>query len=271
MKFYSDLNMHLCAGESLGELLKDDLALEWPSMRGRVQQTLVVNGCGLDSANMMLFNQGLSVQHVESISLLCSEYHEKKIFLTLLASPDHITSYDQLESLKFAGVSAITFHSYHQFITRSKYARYAELASWAEDLKMPVLVDGSYGTLDMYNIDNLELVAYLASIVKSIPIIIMHSGGSRVLEAMLLAESTSNLFMDTSFTLPYYTGSSVENDLAFAYKKIGSERVVYGSDHPYISHDASLAATLRFFDKYNFSSSEQDWILKGTFSRLYAS
>ena len=268
---YSDLNIHLCAGDSLSKLLQDDFTLECPSLLERVQQSLALTGSELNSANLMLFNQSLSVKHVQSVSTYCSEYLDKKIFLTLLASPDHIISYDQLCSLRLAGLSSITFHSYHQSITKSKYSRYLELASWAEELKMPILVDGSYGTLDIYNIDNLEFVAYLASLVKNIPIVIMHSGGSRVLEAMLLVESTSNLFLETSFTLPYYTGSSVENDLAFAYKKIGTERVVYASDHPYISHEASLAAALQFFDKYGFSLSDRDWILRGTFSRVFAS
>ena len=268
---YSDLNIHLCAGDSLSKLLQDDFTLQCPSLLERVQQSLVLTDSELNSANLMLFNQILSVNHVESVSLFCSEYLDKKIFLTLLASPEHITSYDQLYSLRLAGLSSITFHSYHQSITKSKYPHYAKLAGWAEELKMAILVDGSYGTLDIYNINNLEFVAYLASLVKNIPIVIMHSGGARVLEAMLLVESSSNLFLETSFTLPYYTGSSVEKDLAFAYKKIGPERVVYASDHPYIYHEDSLAAVLKFFDKYDFSLSDQDWILRDTFSRIFVS
>lgn len=266
---YSDFNIHLCAGDSLSKLLQDDFTLECPALLKRIQKFLDCSGSELKSANLMLFNQALSTKDVAVVSSFCSNYSDKGIFLTLLASPDHITSCDQLHSLKMSGLSAITFHSYHQYITKGVYSDFSKLAGWAEELKMPILIDGSYGTLDIYNIDNLDFVAYLASLVKNVPIVIMHSGGARILEAMLLVESTSNLFLETSFTLPYYTGSSVENDLAFAYKKIGLERVVYGCDYPYITREASMAASLSFFDNYNFGLSAQEWILSRTFSRIF--
>jgi hypothetical protein len=268
---YSDLNIHLCSGDGLSMLLQDDFSLECPSLLERIKQCLVLTNSELYSANLMLFNQGLSVKQIESVSSFCSEFLDKKIHLTLLSSPTNIVSCDQLHALRLAGLSSITFHSYHQSITKAKYSSYAELASWANELKMPIFVDGSYGTLEMYSIDNLDFVACLASLVKNTPIVIMHSGGARILEAMLLVESTSNLFLETSFTLPYYTGSSVASDLAFAYKKLGPERVVYASDHPYVSHKTSLAATLKFLDKYNFSLYDQDWILRKTYSRIFAS
>ena len=59
--------------------------------------------------------------------------------------------------------------------------------------------------------------------------------------------------------------------IAFAYKKIGPEKVVYASDHPYILQQDSLMATCDFFDKYNFSSTDQEWILSKSFSRIFAS
>ncbi len=266
---YSDLNIHLCAGDNLSKLLHDDFTLQCPTLLDRIQKHIVSAGSGLNSANLMLFNQKLSVKDVKAISSLCSTYADKNIFLTLLASPDRISSCEHLCSLKSAGLSAITFHSYHQYISKSKYSDYARIASWAEELKMPVLVDGSYGTLDIYNLDNLDFVAYLASLVKNVPIVIMHSGGARVLEAMLLVESTSNLFLETSFTLPYYAGSSIEHDLAFAYKKIGPERVVYASDHPYMTHEASMSASFAFLDKYNFNLCDQKWIFRESFFRVF--
>lgn len=266
---FSDFNIHLCAGDSLTQLLQDDFTLECPSLLERVQEFLMSSSSKLINANVMLFNQALSTNDVENISSLCTQVSGKKIYLTLLASPNFIKTFDQLHSMKMAGLSSITFHSYHQCITRHVYPNFLKLAGWAEELKMPIFVDGSYGTLDIYNIDNLDFIAYLVSLVKNTPIVIMHSGGARVLEAMLLVESTSNLFLETSFTLPYYIGSSVENDLAFAYKKIGPERVVYGSDQPYVSAKSSMSSTLAFFEKYKFQVTSQEWILFRTFSRIF--
>lgn len=268
---YSDLNIHLCIGDGLSTHLQDDFSLECPSLLDRAQNYLASASSELRRANFMLFNQALTVEDIKKLSSLCSEYPEKDIFLTLLASPNHIKSYHHLNVFKLAGLSAITFHSYHQNITKEEYPRYARLASWADDLNLPILVDGSYGTINMYNINNLEFVACLSSFVKNAPIVIMHSGGSRVIEAMLLVESTPNLFLETSFTLPYYCNSSIENDLAFAYKKVGPDKVVYASDHPYIPQQASLIATINFFDKYKFSASDQQWILSKSFSRIFKS
>lgn len=266
---YSDFNVHLCAGNGLSSWLKDDFTLAGSDILERSKKSLALVDPNLQNANLMLFNLGLCDSDIKSMPPFCSEYFDKKLFLTLLASPDRIDSYERLYSLKLTGLASITFHSHHQSISKSNYTRYANIALWAEKLKMPILVDGSYGTLDMYNIDNLEFVSYLASLVKDTPIVIMHSGGSRILEAMLLVESTSNLYLETSFTLPYYIGSSIENDLAFAYKKIGPEKVVHASDHPYISHEASLTAALKFFDKYDFSFSDQEWIFQKTFSCIF--
>ena len=107
--------------------------------------------------NSSIADLALSTKDVAVVSSFCSNYSDKGIFLTLLASPDHITSCDQLHSLKMSGLSAITFHSYHQYITKGVYSDFSKLAGWAEELKMPILIDGSYGTLDIYNIDNLDL------------------------------------------------------------------------------------------------------------------
>jgi len=266
----ADLNIHLCAGDSLSNLLHDDFSLECPTLLERIRMFMVSVGSELNSFNFMLFNQGLSVGDIKSISSLCSTYAEKNIFLTLLASPDRIASFEDLSILKSSGISAITFHSYHQYITKTKYSVFAKLAAWAEELKMPILVDGSYGTLDIYNIDNLDLVSFLASRVKNTPIIIMHSGGARVLDAMLLAESVSNIYLETSFSLQYYIGSSIENDLAFAYKKLGPEKVIYASDYPYISSDKALSVALDFFSRHDFSSNELEWIFSKSFDRVFS-
>lgn len=263
------MNIHLCSGDNLAALLEDDFTQRCPSIFNAIEQSLTSASSELTSVNLMLFNQSLSVKEIALISKFCSGYRDKKIFLSLLASPTHITSYKQLCKLKEAGIYSIAFHSYHQYIIEKEYNSYAELAAWAEKLKMPILIDGSYGTLDIYNIDNLKFTAYLASFIKHTPIVIVHSGGARVLEAMLLVHATSNIFLETSFTLPYYANSSIEQDLAFAYKKVGPEKILYASDYPYVSHNTALSSTLNFLDKFSFSSRSKEWIMRNTFSQIF--
>ena len=78
---------------------------------------------------------------------------------------------------------------------------------------------------------------------------------------MLLALDKKNIYLDTSFSLPYYIGSSLETDYAFAYKKIGTHKILYGSDNPYVNPAISLKAHMSFFEKYNFSPKEIEDIL----------
>ena len=143
-----------------------------------------------------------------------------------------------------------------------------KISKKAQSLGMSVMIDTSYGSLDMYQYDNLKLTSEIAKHVTDVPIILLHSGGARCLEAMLLADCCQNIYLETSFTLPYYIGSSVERDLAFAYKKLGSDRIVYGSDFPYINQDDSLSAFLSFAQKWEFSDTEIDNILSKSAPRV---
>ena len=266
---YSDMNIHLCSGGDLHTMLEDDFSLEMPEVNERIKNILDARDIAIKGRNIMLFNQRLSCRDINIISKSSLRYKNKEINITLLASPDVISVFDDLCELKEAGLKAITLHSYHQHIDKSRYSEYIELAKWADMLKMPILVDGSYGSLDMYRYDNLELVSYIAKNTNTSPIVIMHGGGSRVLEAMHLVESTKNIYLETSFTLPYYIGSSIERDIAFAFKKIGSHRVVYGSDYPYVDFNESLNKSKELLEKYSFSNIEKENIFQNTFSAIF--
>ena len=101
------------------------------------------------------------------------------------------------------------------------------------------------------------------------PIIILHSGGIQVFKAMLAVLDSNNLYMETSFTLPTFLGSSIENDLAFAYKTISSERIIYASDSPYVDASFSLDVATKFFDKHGFNESQIDKIFFGNAANLF--
>jgi len=154
-----------------------------------------------------------------------------------------------------AGVKGFKLHSYIQEIKENDFAAVLTAAQYAEKLGMFICVDTSYGTSKMYDCDNLKLSAFLSDFIKA-PIILLHSGGARIWEAMLLAEDKPNIYLESSFTLPSYEGSSIESDIAFAYCKIGTHRVIYGSDHPYISIEDGIDNFLRFCEKNRFTANE---------------
>ena len=68
--------------------------------------------------------------------------------------------------------------------------------------------------------------------------------------------------METSFSLNYWIGSSVEQDIAFSIKKLGVERWLFGSDAPFIEIERAIKEQLNFFDKWKFSEKEIEKIFK---------
>lgn len=265
---YCDLNIHLPEPSSCALMLEDELSLRGEKLIRQLHGAICAAGSQLTRANIMLFNQELPFEDVSNASKSGTGHVE--LFFTLLSSPKVIKSFSHLECYMKSGISAVKFHSYQQEILLECFDSYITIAKWAELLGMPIFIDASYGSLGMYAFDNLKLVAEIASEIKSVPIVILHSGGARAIEALLLAEAATNIFLETSFSLPYYRNSTIEQDFAFAYKKLGADRVVYASDYPYIDHVTSLHAALGFCERHSFNSEDQEWIFKNTFNRIFS-
>ena len=209
----------------------------------------------LEGANFLLFNTDLFSSSVNSFVTIAKQYLSLVTYTALVDfRRSDLMSY--LEKVKSQGAKAIMVNSYLQQISNQDFLKVGEACKYAEANKMVICIDGSYGTSKMYNYDNLKLACFVSDLVTKVPIVIVHSGGLRVKEAMLLAFEKPNVWLDTSFSLPFYIGSSLEQDYAFVYKKIGLERVVYGSDTPYLNSEKSIKTNLDFFHKYNFSQSD---------------
>jgi len=172
-----------------------------------------------------------------------------------------------VERLAALGARALKFHPYLQRIDRAQFSRACELARTAQSLGMFVMVCGSYGTRALGRYSGVELASALSDHVTC-PIVLSHAGGAKVLDAMLLAADAVNVYLDTSFSVPYYIGSSVETDFAFAMRKLGTHRWVYGSDAPFYGPKEALAVTLQFFERHRFTTAEIDDVLYVTAARL---
>lgn len=144
------------------------------------------------------------------------------------------------------GFSFVKFHCYVQSIDESEFDQVVACARIAESLGMGICIDTSYGTTGLYKYDNMKLSAKVADAVKYVPIVLLHSGGARVMEAYLIADLCPNVYLETSLSIHFYEGSSVYNDLAFAYRKLGFDRILYASDFPYQKVDEALYTFERF-------------------------
>jgi len=251
-----DFNIHLpfLKTSEVNRIIAQDLSLDG---------TGIVEGFGLhydtfssaSGANFLLFNTRLFEQNVDHFYSLLAKTPGVYTSTALIdfRSP---TIEDYIHTLAANGVRAVMVNSYLQQIESNDFPAVLKAFRYAAAKDLVICIDGSYGTSKMYTYDNLQLACYVADHISEVPVVIVHAGGYRVIEAMLLALDKSNVWLDTSFSLPYYLGASIEQDFAYVIKKLNFNRVVFGSDHPYISFTAALAAHQAFFQKHNFSDSQ---------------
>jgi len=216
---------------------------------------------GSTHANIMIFNSMI----FESPAILNFTKAFQTEFpgscLTLLADFRQAHPEDYLQKAKLLGVKFIKFHSYVQKIKDCDFETALKMAVIAQNFNMPICIDASFGTTGMYTYDNLKLAAAIAERIENVPVVILHSGGARVFEAMLIAHEKKNVFLETSFSINYYQGSSIENDFAFAYKKIGCQKVLFGSDFPYVDNETAKNNTIKYLEKNKFTAEEIEKIL----------
>ncbi len=213
------------------------------------------------AANFMLFNQNIFFKNDLSsfISNINNDFQGSLISALIDFRQQNV--YEYLEIAVKSGIKAIKFHSYHQKISNSDFIDITKICKYAEKHNLIICIDTSYGTSKMYEYDNLKLACFISDFITKTPIVLLHSGGARIIEAMLLADEKKNVFLETSFSVLFYLNSSIEQDFAFAYKKIGLDKILYGSDFPYVPLEDSIAKTIVYFEKYNFTSKEIEKIM----------
>lgn len=221
------------------------------------------------AANFMLFNTTLfdRAAEFETFSAFAEQHFSPAVFTALVDfRKPNVAAY--LERARAAGVQGIKFHSYIQRIAPADFPHVLETCRVAEAEGFFICIDTSYGTSNMYTHDNLRLACSVADHITEAPIILLHSGGARVLEAMLLADEKKNVYLETSFSIAYYQRASIYGDFAFAYKKIGTNRVLYASDHPYIDAQESADLTVRYLEAHDFAADQIEAIMHHNAMRL---
>jgi len=166
------------------------------------------------------------------------------------------------------GFIGIKFHSYIQRIDSSLDKKISDICKFASDLGLLISICCSYGTKDLYKYNGVRIISELLNEIST-PILALHAGGKKILDLMLIAEQSSNVYIDLSFSLSYYLGSSVENDIAFSINKLGSERWLYGSDHPYEDMSLSIKNIMKFFSRHKFSKSDIQNIMYRNGSKFF--
>lgn len=256
-----DFNIHLpyIKHEDVNIVIEQDMTLDVKGLiKGFDIHKKDIKSC--NGANILLFNTKLFQTDISDLFKAIDQSVDKVKYTALVDFRDvDINLY--IDNLVKSGVHTIMFNSYLQKIADSDFQKVIEVCKYASSKKLIICIDGSYGTSKMYTYDNLKLACTVADYIEKTPIVIVHSGGYRVMEAMLLAADKQNVWLDTSFSLPYYKNSSIELDFAYVIKKMNCERVVFGSDHPYINFDEAIEQHFKFFEKHKFNTSEIENIM----------
>lgn len=138
----------------------------------------------------------------------------------------------------------------------------------ASEMGLPVVFDCFPWGHDFQKYNHPAQYDILASKVPEAKIILAHCAGHYVFDAFTVAKSNPNLYLDISLSILYYQGSSVVNDIAFCIRKLGADRVIYGSDYPQYGFLEYLDATVALLDQAGFSGKEKDLIMGGNIERL---
>ena len=139
--------------------------------------------------------------------------------------------------------------------------RTIKFVRFAGELGVPVLIDAfPDGTHLMQGFDPVKY-ANLARKCPQTRMIWAHMGGHYVLDFMMLAKRLPNVYMDTSYSLLYYRGSSIVKNMIYSMRSMKFERIFYGSDYPDRPVKESLDQSVEIFRTNGLCDEEINKIL----------
>lgn len=173
--------------------------------------------------------------------------------IVFLIDPLAEDAFEQVERVDESNGLGVKLHPYVQRIGREEHIpRIRDVLAEVDHRDLLTIIDCSYGAEHMYEVNGVRLGHALAEDVSS-PIILAHGGGAKIHEAFLTADTFQNIYLDTSFSIPYWSGSSVSDDFAFAMEKMDMDRWVWGTDRPFATHQESVEATERLLSDHGLS------------------
>ena len=133
-----------------------------------------------------------------------------------------------------------------------------KLVNVAGRLNKPVIVDCFPDGNSLINNFNPSDYGILSNHCKNTNIIASHMGGHFVIDMMLIAKRCQNLYLNLAYTLLYYRGSSVVQDLIYCINSIKSKKIFYGSDYPDREFLETINFTKKEFKKFKLKKTYQE-------------
>lgn len=110
------------------------------------------------------------------------------------------------------------------------------------------------------DINQLNFISKLINLTKKNKIILMHGGGPNIIKYYEKFRFLKRVYLDLSYTLTHYFGTSVEKDIIFLMKKF-DQRLIVGSDFPTISFKNYLKALNEVIRKSKINKNKRENIL----------
>lgn len=253
-----DFTMHIAGERSL----EDAVDLTRVDAYARIESLAAdARAAGVTGGNVMLLDTNLFRRDG---AVLVQAIADHGFATTITIDPRAHDAETLLEMAAAAGCRGLKFHPYLQDLADVSFPAAAGLAKRAENHGMWVAVCCSYGTVRVHTISGPRLVAALVRSGVAAPIVALHAGGAAALEVMSIALEAPNVFLETSFSIPYWNESSVEQDLAFAMRKVGASRCLYGSDHPHVPVGEAPGHLRHFLKRHGFELEDVATIFHGT-------
>ena len=136
-----------------------------------------------------------------------------------------------------------------------------ELAKVCKEIRAPICIDAFPDGYSLQRGFQISQLAAIATALGDVPLIVGHMGGIYCLEMMLLAKRIPNIYMNIAYTLLYFRGSSVTQDLIYCINSLRGKRVFYGSDYPDRGITETLKLSIAEFEKFGLSREFQENVL----------
>ena len=167
------------------------------------------------------------------------------------------------------GVRAIKLHPRLQGIKFDDLELLTRIAKRCAARDIPLVICTFLGGRDLFRARTLELCHELAIASPDTALILAHAGGNRPLDALLVLKANANVHVDLSFSPLYFAGSSVQQDLEYLVRKADPQRVLFGSDFPEVSVQASVEWLLDLAKRLDLKPVHLNAILHDNAARLF--
>lgn len=186
----------------------------------------------------------------KAVSSLLSVQDDTEIFsLVYLIDPLRGDAQELVERAAETGAVGVKFHPYMQSLTRDTFPEVEEVGKVIDEKDLLTIVDCSYGSELLYETNGVELGHELGRNIDS-PVLLAHGGGPRILDAFSSVDAIPNVYLDTSFSLSFWEGSTLIQDYGFAASNLGGEQVLWGTDDPVVDQKRSFDRAKKFAENY---------------------